>query len=84
MAELTGKERERLRDSAFALPGRRYPIHDEAHARNALARVAQFGSPEEKARVRAAVRRRYPHLGKESRRGSGRGPAYDSGMRGEE
>ncbi len=79
MAELTSKGRERLSDSAFALPGRRYPIHDEAHARNALARVAQFGSPEEKARVRAAVRRRYPHLGKEKR-----GPAYQSGMRGDE
>ncbi len=56
------KERQALGDSAFALPGRRYPIHDASHARNALARVAQNGSPEEKAKVRAAVRRRYPDI----------------------
>lgn len=62
MAELTSKKRKSLPESSFALPGRRYPIHDEAHARNALARVSQNGTPEEKAKVRAAVRRRYPGI----------------------
>jgi hypothetical protein len=39
---LSGKERKRLEDSDFALPGKRkYPIFDKAHVRNALARAAQ-------------------------------------------
>ena len=36
MTKLTKKERDALPDSAFALPGRRFPIHDETHARAAL------------------------------------------------
>jgi hypothetical protein len=59
---LSYKRRKKLPEGAFALPGRRYPIHDESHARNALARVSQHGTPEEKAKVRAAVRRRYPGI----------------------
>jgi hypothetical protein len=62
MAKLTAKRRKSLKKSSFALGGRRYPIHDKAHARNALARVSQHGSPSEKARVRAAVRRKYPSI----------------------
>lgn len=61
-AELTTKKRNELPDSAFALPGGRYPIPDEAHARNALSRVVQNGSPEEIAKVRAAVRRKFPNI----------------------
>jgi hypothetical protein len=64
MAKLTTRGRKRLKKTSFALPGRRYPIHDRAHARNALARVAQSGSASEKKRVRAAVHRRYPTMGK--------------------
>lgn len=64
MAKLTAAARRRIPKGSFALPGKRYPIEDPSHARNALARVSQFGSPEEKARVRAAVRRRYPGIGK--------------------
>jgi hypothetical protein len=41
---------------------RKYPIHDIAHARNALARVAAHGTPAEKAAVRRAVYARYPSL----------------------
>jgi len=64
MAVLTTRQRRRLPDSAFAIPEKRaYPIHDEAHARNALARVSAYGTPEEKKRVRAAVHRRYPNIG---------------------
>lgn len=62
--ELTAEHRDALPDHAFALPGRRYPIHDANHARNALARVSQHGTPEEKAKVRAAVHKRYPEIGK--------------------
>jgi hypothetical protein len=64
MAKLTTTGRKRIKAKNFALPGRRYPIEDRAHARNALARVSQFGSSSEKARVRAAVKRKYPSIGK--------------------
>lgn len=63
MTVLTAAARDKLPAKAFALPGDRYPIHDESHARNALARVSQYGTPEEKAKVRAAVHARYPHMG---------------------
>ena len=74
MAVLTSAGRDALPDSAFAYiePGgnkaggkttpaskRHYPIHDAAHVRNALARIAQggrFGS-EAKAKVLAAAKR---------------------------
>ncbi len=54
--------------SEFALPSARedgkggYPVGDAAHARNALARVSQFGSSAEKATVRAKVRAKYPGI----------------------
>jgi len=44
------------------------PIPDKAHARNALARVAQHGTPAEQKKVEAAVRKRYPSLGKSSKK----------------
>jgi hypothetical protein len=62
MAVLNTAKRNELSDSDFALPGRRYPIHDEAHARNALARVSANGTPDEKMKVAARVRMRYPHI----------------------
>lgn len=63
MAGLTTKKRKSLKKSQFAVPGgRKYPIHDEAHARNALARVSQFGSPAEKSQVRAAVAKKFPEV----------------------
>jgi len=58
-AVLTAERRNALPKSAFALSGRRYPIHDRAHARNALARSS--GKPEAAA-VRRAVCRRYPDM----------------------
>ena len=64
MAKLTTAGRKRIKTSNFALPGRRYPIEDASHARNALSRVSQFGSPAEKATVRARVKRKYPGMGK--------------------
>jgi len=45
------------------MPAKRaYPLEDASHARNALARVSQHGSPSEKAKVRAAVKRKYPGI----------------------
>jgi hypothetical protein len=64
MAELTAKTRAKIPTSSFAGPDRSYPIQDASHARNALSRVSQHGTPELKAQVRAAVHRRYPDIGK--------------------
>jgi hypothetical protein len=66
MARLTTAARKRLPSGDFALPGGRYPINDPNHARNALARVSQFGTAAEKSRVRAAVARKYPGIGQSS------------------
>jgi hypothetical protein len=58
--------RNALKDKDFALPDeRKYPIPDESHARNALARVAQHGTNEEQKKVRKAVEKRYPDLKKD-------------------
>lgn len=65
MAVLTTKSRNAIPTQEFALPGRRYPIHDKAHAANALARVSQFGTEREKVIVRAKVKARYPDMGTE-------------------
>ena len=75
MAKLSAAGRAKIPASSFAIPARaksagakkqsgNYPIPDRAHARNALSRVAQHGSSAEKAQVRAAVRRKYPGIGK--------------------
>jgi len=63
MAKLTTKTRKKIPSGQFALPGRRYPIEDKAHARNALARVSQDGTSAEKATVRRKVHQRYPEIG---------------------
>lgn len=65
MARLTARGRKHIKKSNFALPKeRKYPIQDISHARNALARVAQYGTASEKRRVRAAVVRKWPSLRK--------------------
>jgi hypothetical protein len=72
MARLTYSERKNLPKSDFAVPSKRqggkggYPIPDKSHARNALARVSQFGSPAQKAEVRAKVHAKYPGIGEKS------------------
>ena len=63
---LTTRGRNQIKKGNFALPGRRYPIHDRSHAQNALSRVSQHGTPSEKATVRAAVKNKYPTMGKEA------------------
>jgi hypothetical protein len=62
MSKLTSKERSSLPKKDFALGGGRYPVEDASHARNALARVAQHGTPAEKAEVRAKVHKKYPGI----------------------
>ena len=61
--KLTTAARKAIPGGSFALPGRRYPIEDASHARNALSRVSQFGSSAEKSRVRSAVHSKFPGIG---------------------
>ena len=78
MAKLTWNERKGMKKSTFAIPKKKtkknpsgrgaYPIENRAHAANALSRVSQFGTPEEKAKVRAKVHARYPALGKDKKK----------------
>lgn len=64
---------------SYALPGGgpggadAYPIQDRAHGANALSRVAANGTPAEKSKVRAAVKRKYPDL--PSSKGKGKSAA---------
>jgi len=52
----------------FALPGGgpggkdAYPIDTPGRARNALSRAAQSATPAEQAKVKAAVRKKYPNV----------------------
>ena len=62
MAKLTAASRKKIPTNEFALPGRRYPIEDKAHARNALSLVSQDGTAAEKATVRRKVHRLFPGL----------------------
>jgi len=72
MAVLSSKKRQSLPSSSFALPGKgagksgkgsgAYPIPDEEHGRAALSRVAQHGTPAEKATVRAKVAKKFPGI----------------------
>ena len=70
MARLSYQDRKSMPKKSFALPAKReggkggYPIPDKSHARNALSRVSQFGSPSEKATVRAKVHAKFPGIGK--------------------
>jgi hypothetical protein len=71
------ERRENLPAKQFAVPAKKaisagttvkgeskgaYPIPDLKHARNALARVSQFGTPAEREMVRSKVYARYPEL----------------------
>lgn len=77
MAKLSAAQRKRMPSSSFALPGKgegksgkgagSYPIPDASHARNALSRVAQHGTAQEKAAVRAKVKAKFPGIGGKKR-----------------
>jgi len=61
--ELTTEHREELPSSDFVFPKeKRYPINDKSHAQNALARIEQHGTPEEKEKVRRKVKQKYPDM----------------------
>jgi hypothetical protein len=82
---LSAADRQSLPKSDFALPGKgdgpkgagsgSYPIPNKEHGRLALSMVSRYGSPDEKAKVRAAVHRKFPDVGAdraERRYGKGR------------
>ena len=62
MARLTTEKRRAIPSKDFAGPDRSYPINDASHARNALSRVSQHGTTALKARVKSAVKRKYPGI----------------------
>lgn len=76
MAKLSYGHRKSMPKKEFALPSKKeggkggYPIPDIAHGRNALARVAQHGSPSEKKTVRAKVHAKFPSIGKTTHGGN--------------
>jgi hypothetical protein len=63
MSKLTSAGRDKIAPKNFAGPNKSYPIEDKNHARNALSRVSQNGSPAVKAEVRAKVHEKYPSIG---------------------
>jgi hypothetical protein len=63
MAKLNAAARNRLPDSAFALPEKRaYPIEDKGHAQAALGRATANATPEEQSRIRSAVKRKFADM----------------------
>jgi hypothetical protein len=62
VSKLTTQRRDEIPGGEFALPGRRrYPIHDESHARAALS-MAHYASPAEQAEIKRKVHAKYPDI----------------------
>lgn len=76
-----------MRPSSFAIPGeKKYPITDVAHARNAISRVGQKGTPAERQAVYSAVKKKFPALAQRSTviptaKGTGRRTGQPKGTR---
>lgn len=67
MAELSTADRKALPRSDFIFPDKApgpgsYPVPDEEHGRDALARVEENGTPAERRRAIAFVSRRFPDM----------------------
>ena len=70
--DLNAAERRALPNKDFVFPGKgegpegkqrgAYPINDKKHARNALAMAAAHASPEKQAKVKAAVKKKFPDI----------------------
>jgi hypothetical protein len=79
MAILSAKQRQRMKSSQFALPGKgegpkgagsgSYPIPDQAHARAALSRAAQHASPSEQATIKRKVAAKFPGISVSGKKG---------------
>lgn len=91
MGTLNSKQRKNMPKSNFALPAGSsdsggkpaYPLTgpdgqpSKAHAVAALARVAQNGTPAEKAAVRAKVRKQFPDLPSSKGKGGSQAAAHN-------
>jgi hypothetical protein len=75
MAKLSAAQRRKLPAKDFALGKGKEPINDRSHAEAALTMGMRNKSPEQKARIRAAVHRKYPDLGKSRKTTSSRKPS---------
>ena len=72
---LTAGQRRALPDSDFVFPGKgegpegkqtgAYPINDKKRARAALSMAAAYASPEKEAKVKAAVKKKFPDIQQE-------------------
>ena len=70
--DLNAAERRALPNKDFVFPGKgegpegkqrgAYPINDKKHARNALAMAAAHASPEKEAKVKTAVKKKFPDI----------------------
>lgn len=68
MARLSAARRKKIPTSKFVFKkSRKYPIDTPGRARSALRLVGMHGSASQKAKVRAAVRRKYPRIGRKRR-----------------
>jgi hypothetical protein len=85
VATLTARKRKKLGKKSYAIPSKKlYPIHDKAHAKNALARAASPKNRGHYATVRKAVLKKYPSLKQTGKRQSvgGKGSVTRSTKRG--
>ena len=86
--DLSAAERRALPNKDFVFPGKgegpegkqrgAYPINDKKHARAALAMAAAHASPEKEAKVKAAVKKKYPEIEVQS---EGLGTAVATGVK---
>ena len=86
--DLNAAERRALPNKDFVFPGKgegpegkqrgAYPINDKKHARAALAMAAAHASPEKEAKVKAAVKKKYPEIEVQS---EGLGSAVATGVK---
>ena len=63
MSKLNARMRNMLKQSQFALPGKKaYPIPDASHARNALSRASANATPSEQDTIRRKVAEKFPNI----------------------
>jgi hypothetical protein len=85
LIKMSAEAREELPKKDFAVPGKeKYPIPDLAHARNALARVSQHGTPAEREMVRRKVYAKYPELKENFEEEHGESPTSKENVKKEE
>lgn len=72
MVKLSSKARKDLPAKDFAVAGRKFPIEDKSHARNALSRAGAKGGKVE-AEVKQKVKEKFPGIKVGGKRGTSTG-----------